>query len=149
MRAESQAVIVEGYMDVIGLHQAGFTNAVSPMGTALTEAQFHLVKKMTSNIILALDPDAAGQKATLRGLETARKAMDMDEQLDFDSRGLLKIERFLKANIRVTTLPEGKTRMRSCWKIRMPGVRSISEAKPVVNHVMDSLSQGKIWQTQR
>lgn len=143
MRAESQAVIVEGYMDVIGLHQAGFTNAVSPMGTALTEAQFHLVKKMTSNIILALDPDAAGQKATLRGLETARKAMDMDEQLDFDSRGLLKIERFLKADIRVTTLPEGKDPDEIVLENPDAWRKIISEAKPVVNHVMDSLSQGQ------
>lgn len=143
MRAESQAVIVEGYMDVIGLHQAGFTNAVSPMGTALTEAQFHLVKKMTSNIILALDPDAAGQKATLRGLETARKAMDMDEQLDFDSRGLLKIERFLKADIRVTTLPEGKDPDEIVLENPDAWRKIISEAKPVVIHVMDSLSQGQ------
>jgi len=113
------------------------------MGTALTEAQFHLVKKMTSNIILALDPDAAGQKATLRGLETARKAMDMDEQLDFDSRGLLKIERFLKADIRVTTLPEGKDPDEIVLENPDAWRKIISEAKPVVNHVMDSLSQGQ------
>lgn len=143
MRGESQAVIVEGYMDVIGLHQAGFTNAVSPMGTALTEAQFHLVKKMTSNIILALDPDAAGQKATLRGLETARKAMDMDEQLEFNSRGLLKIERFLKADIRVTTLPDGKDPDEIVLENPEAWRKIIAEAKPVVNHVMDSLAQGQ------
>lgn len=143
MRGESQAVIVEGYMDVIGLHQAGFTNAVSPMGTALTEAQFHLVKKMTSNIILALDPDAAGQKATLRGLETARKAMDMDEQLEFNSRGLLKIERFLKADIRVTTLPDGKDPDEIVLEDPEAWRKIIAEAKPVVNHVMDSLAQGQ------
>ena len=143
MRSDSQAVIVEGYMDVIGLHQAGFTNAVSPMGTALTEAQFHLVKKMTSNIILALDPDAAGQKATLRGLETARKAMDMDEQLDFDSRGLLKIERFLKADIRVTTLPDGKDPDEIVLEDPEAWRKIIAEAKPVVNHVMDSLAEGQ------
>lgn len=143
MRGESQAVIVEGYMDVIGLHQAGFTNAVSPMGTALTEAQFHLVKKMTSNIILALDPDAAGQKATLRGLETARKAMDVDEQLEFNSRGLLKIERFLKADIRVTTLPDGKDPDEIALESPEAWRKIIAEAKPVVNHVMDSLARGQ------
>jgi DNA primase len=113
------------------------------MGTALTEAQFHLVKKMTSNIILALDPDAAGQKATLRGLETARKAMDMDEQLDFDSRGLLKIERFLKADIRVTTLPDGKDPDEIVLEDPEAWRKIIAEAKPVVNHVMDSLAEGQ------
>lgn len=71
MRKSDQAVIVEGYMDVIGLHQAGYPNAVAPMGTALTEAQFNLIKRLTTNIVLALDPDAAGQNATMRGLETA------------------------------------------------------------------------------
>ncbi len=143
MRAEAQAVIVEGYMDVIGLHQAGYTNAVSPMGTALTESQFQLIKKMTSNIILALDPDAAGQKATLRGLETARKAMDMDERLGFDSHGLLKIERFLKADIRVTTLPEGKDPDEIVLEDPAAWQEIIVGAKPVVNHVMDSLAEGQ------
>jgi DNA primase len=75
IRSDEQAVIVEGYMDVIGLYQAGFKNAVSPMGTALTEDQFKLLKKFSRNLVLALDPDAAGEKATLKGLETARKTM--------------------------------------------------------------------------
>ena len=143
MRAEAQAVIVEGYMDVIGLHQAGFTNAVSPMGTALTESQFQLIKRMTSNIILALDPDAAGQKGTLRGLETARKVMDTDERLGFDSHGLLKIERFLKADIRVTTLPEGKDPDEIVLEDPAAWQKIIVAAKPVVNHVMDSLAEGQ------
>ena len=143
MRAEAQAVIVEGYMDVIGLHQAGYTNAVSPMGTALTESQFQLIKKMTSNIILALDPDAAGQKATMKGLETARKVMDMDERLGFDSHGLLKIERFLKADIRVTTLPEGKDPDEIVLEDPAAWQDIIVGAKPVVNHVMDSLAEGQ------
>ena len=46
------------------------------MGTALTEDQLRMLKRLTRRIVLALDPDAAGQKATLRGLEMARQAMD-------------------------------------------------------------------------
>jgi DNA primase len=92
IRKSEQAVIVEGYMDVIGLHQAGFHNAISPMGTALTEDQFTLLKKFSRNIILALDPDAAGEKATLRGLETARQTLDQETELRFDARGLLHAE---------------------------------------------------------
>jgi len=143
MRAEDQAVIVEGYMDVIGLHQAGFANAVSPMGTALTEDQFHLIKKITSNVILALDPDEAGQRATFKGLETARKAMDQEEQLYFDSRGLLKIERFLKADIRVTTLPEGQDPDEIALADPEQWRDIVAKAKPIVSHVMDSLAAGK------
>ncbi len=77
IRAADQAVIVEGYLDVILLHQAGYTNTVSPMGTALTETQFRLLKRFTRRIILALDADAAGEKATLRGLEVARQSLIM------------------------------------------------------------------------
>lgn len=61
IRTVDQVVIVEGYLDVIALHQQHrFANAVSPMGTALTEDRLRLLKRLTRRIILALDPDAAG-----------------------------------------------------------------------------------------
>lgn len=140
MRKENQAVIVEGYMDVIGLHQAGYTNAVSPMGTALTEAQFNLIKKVTTNIVLALDPDAAGQNATMRGLETARKAMDQSEELTINSKGLLQIERSLKADIRVTELPDGLDPDEIVLADPARWQFILENAKPIINHVMDSLA---------
>jgi DNA primase len=107
IRTQDQAVIVEGYLDVIALHQAGFANVVSPMGTALTERQLAMLKRFSKNIILALDPDAAGDKATLRGLQIARQAMDHEADPVFDARGLLGYEARLQADIRVATLPEG------------------------------------------
>ncbi len=143
IRSLNQAVIVEGYMDVIGLHQAGFTNAVSPMGTALTEDQFRLLKRLTRNVVLALDPDAAGQNATLRGLETARKAMDQESEIHFDSRGLMRVEQRINADIRVTALPglqdpdEIVLENPEAWK------QIIAKAKPVVVHVMETLAIGK------
>jgi DNA primase len=76
IRTADQAVIVEGYMDVIALHQAGYENVVSPMGTALTEDQLRLLKRFTRKIVLALDPDVAGQKAVMRGLDAARSARE-------------------------------------------------------------------------
>ncbi len=143
MRTQDQAVIVEGYMDVIGLHQAGFNNAVSPMGTALTEAQFNLIKKITTNIILALDPDAAGQMATMRGLDTARKAMDQSEELTVNSKGLLQIERSLKADIRVTELPEGLDPDEIVLDDPNRWSEILSNAKPIINYVMDNLASGQ------
>ncbi len=140
IRRTEQAVIVEGYMDVIGLHQAGFANAVSPMGTALTEDQFKLLKKFTRNIVLALDPDAAGEKATLRGLETARKTMDQDDQPTFDSRGLLHFEGRLKADIRVTTLPANQDPDEIALADPEAWRKIAAEAKPVVVHVMETLA---------
>ena len=107
IRDQNQVVIVEGYLDVILLHQAGFTNAVSPMGTALNEDQLRLLKSFTRRIVLALDADAAGEKATLRGLELARQALDHADELVFDAHGLLRHEARLQADVRVTTLPAG------------------------------------------
>ena len=72
IREKDQVVIVEGYLDVIVPFQAGFENIVSPMGTALSPHHLRILKNMTQNIVLALDPDAAGEKATMRGLDVAR-----------------------------------------------------------------------------
>jgi DNA primase len=63
------AVIVEGYMDAIAAHQAGFKNVVAQMGTALTEHQVAEIRRLTGTMTMALDQDAAGQAATLRSLD--------------------------------------------------------------------------------
>lgn len=62
-------VIVEGYMDAVSLQKFGFTNVVASLGTALTIEQARLIKKYTDNVIIGYDQDAAGQDATLRGLD--------------------------------------------------------------------------------
>ena len=62
-------LIVEGYMDVISLHQRGITNVVAPLGTALTEQQGWLLRKSAEQIILSFDSDAAGLQAKLRALD--------------------------------------------------------------------------------
>ena len=143
IRAADQAVIVEGYLDVIALHQAGYENVVSPMGTALTEDQLRLLKRITRRIVLALDPDTAGQKAVLRGLDAARSAMDREGELGFDARGLLRNEARLQADLRVASMPDDLdpdeivARNKDEWKLL------IENAKPIVTHVMDSLAFGQ------
>lgn len=62
-------VMVEGYTDVIGLYEAGITNAVASLGTALTQQQARLLKRYVGNVYIAYDGDAAGQNATIRGLD--------------------------------------------------------------------------------
>ena len=62
-------VMVEGYTDVIGLCEAGVTNAVASLGTALTQQQARLLKRYVSTVYIAYDGDAAGQNATIRGLD--------------------------------------------------------------------------------
>ncbi len=109
------------------------------MGTALTEEQLRLLKKFTRRIVLALDPDAAGQKAVLRGLDAARAAMDREGELGFDARGLLRNEARLQADLRVASMPDGLdpdelvARDKEEWK------RLIEKAKPIVEHVLDTL----------
>ncbi len=66
-------IICEGYMDVISMHQAGFTQAVASLGTAFTPEQAGLLKRYTENVLLAYDSDGAGVKAALRGIGILRE----------------------------------------------------------------------------
>lgn len=140
IRLADQAVIVEGYLDVIALHQAGYENVVSPMGTALTEDQLRLLKRFTRRIVLALDPDTAGQKAVLRGLDAARQAMDRETETAFDVRGYLRHEARLQADLRVASLPDGLDPDEIVARDRDEWRRLIETAKPVVTHVMETLA---------
>ena len=65
-------ILCEGYMDVIAMHQAGFTQAVASLGTAFTAEQAMLLKRYTDNVLLAYDSDGAGVKAALRGIGILR-----------------------------------------------------------------------------
>jgi len=96
IRETETAVIVEGYMDAIQAHQAGFKNVVAQMGTAMTETQLRLLTRSAKRIVLALDSDAAGQNATRRSLETARTTL----QADFSGK--------LSLDIRVLQIPDAK-----------------------------------------
>ncbi|HEY95810.1 MAG TPA: DNA primase [Dehalococcoidia bacterium] len=87
IRHKNQAVMVEGYMDVITAHQNGITNVVASMGTAVTERQLNDLKKLTKNIVLAMDADTAGEEAMLRCVE---------------------YENSLDIELKVVVLPEGE-----------------------------------------
>ncbi len=80
-------ILCEGYMDVIAVNQAGFTNAVATLGTALTTEQAMLIKRYADEVVICYDADEAGQKATARAIPILRKA------------GLL---------IRIINIPNGK-----------------------------------------
>ncbi len=84
---QEKCFLVEGYTDVLGLHQAGIENVVSSSGTALTTEQIRLIKRFTSNVTIIYDGDEAGIKASLRGID-----MVLEEGL----------------NIKVVPLPDGE-----------------------------------------
>jgi len=143
IRTANQAVIVEGYLDVIAVHQAGYENVVSPMGTALTEDQLRLLKRFSRRIVLALDPDAAGQKAILSGLEAARQSLDHADELRFDARGLLRHEARLQADLRVASMPDGLDPDEIVQRDKEQWKNLIENAQPIVIHVMDQLAAGR------
>jgi len=143
IRTAEQATVVEGYLDVLALHQAGYQNVVSPMGTALTIEQLRILKRYSRNIVLALDADTAGDRATLRGLTIAREAMDRESDPVFDSRGLVRHEGRLDADIRIVSLPQGKDPDELLAEDPGSWPELLAAAKPVVEYVMDLLLAGQ------
>jgi DNA primase len=73
IRGEGFFILVEGYMDVLALHQAGIANCIAPLGTALTEQQVRLLKRYAAKAVVLFDGDDAGQKATSRAIEMLEK----------------------------------------------------------------------------
>lgn len=71
---QGEAILVEGYTDVLALHQAGLTTAVAAMGTALTDRQLRELRRLCSRLYLCFDSDDAGREATLRGMDLAYRA---------------------------------------------------------------------------
>jgi DNA primase len=106
IRSEDRAVIVEGYMDVIAAHQHGFTNVVAQMGTALTERQVRLLKRLTTSFVLALDADAAGLEAAVRGHDVVREQTTPTETVNW--RGLVRYQDAEALDLRVAVLPPGR-----------------------------------------
>ena len=100
--------LVEGYTDVIKMHQCGISNVVASSGTALTENQIRLISRLTKNITVVFDGDAAGSRATLRGIDLILeqgmnvKICNLPENEDPDSfvseRSLKEVESYLLEN---------------------------------------------------
>lgn len=91
IQKEKEAYLVEGYMDLIALHQYGFENSVATLGTALTPGHFRLLQPHAERLVLLFDADAAGQRAALRGvdvlfeLDVAPLVMELPANTDPDS----------------------------------------------------------------
>ena len=140
-RRLDQAVVVEGYMDVIAAHQFGIDNVVASSGTAITEKQMMLLKRYTQNVVLALDADEAGSEAALRGVEVAAGVADHATVATIDWRGLVTYQDVLQADIRVTTLPKGDD-PDSLVRRDPEALRAlIREALPVADHLFAAVTK--------
>ena len=127
IRDSGVAVVVEGYLDVIQAHQAGYHNVVAQMGTALTENQIRLIApRLASRIVLALDSDEAGQSAARRSLEVARHALSRD----FAGR--------LSTDLRIVQVPEGKDPDDFLRKSPDEWGPLVAQARAVADHLIDS-----------
>lgn len=142
IRKSDTAVIVEGYIDAIMAHQVGYANVVASMGTALTEQQVGLLKRLTARIVLALDADAAGQAAMLRGIDTMRGALDYDEVAVVDPRQLVRFERKLNTEILVLALPEGKDPDEFLRARPSDWPALVASAEPLLDFVMRAVVGG-------
>lgn len=136
IRAAEKVIIVEGYMDVIAAHQHGFANVVACMGTALTPEQLRQLQRYTNTYILALDADAAGQQATIRGLNRARQSLTRVNKPVPTPTGL-RMEERLGANLFIASMPEGRDpddvirNDPDAWK------ELVERAKPLVDFYFD------------
>lgn len=142
IRTAGQAVIVEGYMDVLMAHQFGINNVVAQMGTALTEEQLRLLKRHTRRFVLALDSDAAGDQATLRGLDVARQVMDRDVVPVITPRGLIRYEERLAADIRIVSLPPGLDPDEVIRDNPSRWAEIVGNASPVMDYYFQVLTAG-------
>ncbi|MFN8534198.1 MAG: DNA primase [Dehalococcoidia bacterium] len=137
-----QAIIVEGYFDAISAHQAGYRSVVAQMGTALTERQARLLTRLTKHLILALDTDAAGREATLRGLEVVQSAAETETTPVVDWRGYVRFAGGSDVDLRVLTLPVGKDPDELFRREPQRWAQLVAEARPVVEHLFAVALEG-------
>ena len=119
IRREKLTVIVEGYTDVMAAHQAGFTNVVASLGTALTRGQIELATRYADGIALAYDVDLAGEAATQRALV---------EELGPDQS---------VSKVRVVRIPAGKDPDELIRTDPAAWGKAVAEAKPVIEYFME------------
>jgi DNA primase len=121
IRRRSQAIMMEGYMDVIAAHQFGITNTVASMGTAITERQVNDLKKLTRNIVLAMDADSAGEEAMLR-------CVGYESSADIE--------------LKVVVLPEGTDPDNVIRESTAKWQELLDKAVPVVDYTFDMVRAG-------
>ena len=138
VKEKDLVIIVEGYMDVLIAHQYGMTNVVASMGTALTQKHMDVIKRLTRNLTLALDADAAGEQATLRGLQIARQAFS--ERIASTERDLMGDTSKLQGDLKVILLPQGKDPDEVIREHPEDWQRLIDEASPLMDYFFKAVT---------
>ena len=141
-REAGEVVVVEGYMDVIGPHQAGFKNVVATMGTSLTEAHARLLRRYATKVVLAMDPDGAGSAAAERagaivlGIRSAGDAADSARAADAVAGGA-------QIDLRVARLPAGMDPDDVAREAPEKWSKAIGDSVPFPEFLIDRLIGGQ------
>jgi DNA primase len=141
VRRRRTVVIVEGYMDAIAAHQHGYDNVVASMGTALTEQQVSQLRSLADRFILALDPDAAGQAATLRSLESAWHVIQSTAERQ-RQRSQSALSQLKNVDLRIAALPEGLDPDALIREDPARWDQLISDALPLLDYMIPNISSG-------
>lgn len=154
IKRNDRVVVVEGYMDAIVPYQYGFRNVVAVIGSALTEKHVHLIKRLTRRVTLALDPDAAGESATVRGIQVAQRAFDRivvpvpgaapgaPTNRKGEPKGLVRFEEQVDAEITVARLPPNEDpdefvrRDPEGWRM------AVEQAQPLIDFLIEAETAG-------
>ncbi|MDP7628793.1 MAG: DNA primase, partial [SAR202 cluster bacterium] len=132
-------VVVEGYMDVIAAHQYGFKNVVASMGTSLTERQVERLKSMATDFVLALDPDTAGQEATLRSLD-ASWGVFQRQRVGVAQRMGGQFYQMEGINLSIAPLPEGEDPDALIRRDKNEWEQLIAAAVPYKGYIIEAIA---------
>jgi DNA primase len=145
IRRADRAIIVEGYLDAVVPHQYGTRHVVACIGSAITEKHVRVLKKLTRRLALALDPDAAGQSATLRGIAVAQEAFDrvavpVIGATDWHGtpRGYVRFEEQVDAEITVVRLPAGEDPDEFVRRDLAGWEQAIADALPLMDFLFEA-----------
>jgi DNA primase len=141
IKKEKRAVIVEGYVDVVIAHQAGFENVVATLGTSITDRHLRQLSRLSANdICLALDPDNAGQTAALRGAEVARDALADSAMPVPLASGAVSYATTSRNTVRVVELPDGLDPDELILADPARWREVVDSARPVIDYLLDKLA---------
>jgi DNA primase len=132
IRTQDTAVIVEGYLDVITAHQHGFGNMIATMGTAVTEKQINILKKMAKSIVLAMDSDEAGKEAMRIGL-VYQKILEYDDRMKKASGNIITRE----SEVKISVLPPNKDPDEVIKESEELWQKLINESIPIFDYIFD------------
>lgn len=138
IRREGVAVVVEGYMDVIGPWQAGFENVVATMGTSLTEQHATLLRRSAKRVVLAMDPDAAGFAAAERA-GALFMSFDSPESMARSARSADALFSNSELELRVAPLAPGKDPDEIARDEPEVWARAIADARPYAEFLLQRL----------